>query len=345
MRILIPLLIVLALPAAAAVAEPSPKSILDDLRSDDARVVAWAAWRAAETDLREAAPLIKKQLAKAVRSERGPTALSNLVDAAARLEVMPSLETMVRLADDWPTGAALLCSKNGQAAQKTTLAAFDALPPGWAGWIAVGNALNRWRANGVMHRAFRHLEVRRLVRVTDGNELGSYRPPGGSVPGCGVVRRDPKWPPTVIYEISLDNEGELLSAGTFPIYVKRTVVESEQGFSSVGRSDPSVNDCCVAWLGLRIETTATVDIRYVGRQPWQRALNKIAAAYYTTVFVHARVLLREGRLTESEAKEITPKIHFEVRDMRRDQRHALPDLQIEPPRNPWTRPARMRASY
>ncbi len=354
----------------ATVSPPTVDEVTRLLRSERPQSIAWGAYKAGEAGMRQVGPWVLERLGSCTRALLGRAARqvrANLLDAAIQLGLMPSADVLVRLARGHAEAVATLVAGAPDAPPATLLAVFDVFDAGGfeiEPWLALGNGLRARHAPGFSARLLRRYALHRRVQVwSKKGPYGRWRGASGSVVGCGWVPVLPGYPPLPRYRLDCERRPhyELLADGACPVYVTRWEVRRGRvWFCSVSPRHTRKQDCRREWLAqlasgtpgvadarsVPIDTSSVpayegvIDLRYTGRQPWNRALRRAAGRLGASYGDLLTRLVDRGCVTKSEVRNLRPVIEFEVVDKRGDKRHALPPVPVLIIEGPWSPPKR-----
>ena len=385
MRLVLPLLLGLIALATEVRAEPIDRSprlaeTLRNLASDELRDRAWGAYRASENRFLDAAPLIRRNLARLPRrdTDKGTAiARAACLDAIARLNVRLPPGELTRHAFGEHVGAVLvLLTRRDPVPVRPLLEILDRDEEdlGTAGWLATGNLFLARRAPGFAARVLGRIETEIEVRV---RSVADFRAPGFVICSDGAYRLPEDFPPLVLHALSVrKSEGAtLLAPGIRPVFVEREERRNGSGCGSVTTDrEPDRNDYRAEWIdhilrqagarpprdGIRRhrwwrlrpvewETKlgppghARVAVRWAGKAPFRRQLRLEAEACHVTFWNTVRVLMKAGWVAPDEARLLTPRIRYRVRDQRSRRTPSLPEVSPPPATNPWAPAPRPRA--
>lgn len=339
-------------------------------RRDDPAQVAWGAWRAGEAGLTLAVGLVRARLADEARSptpEVGWCLTAVLLDAALKLRLLPPPDVLLAHADGHVDAVVTICATFG-APDSVLLALYDRFDSSGGNdvpWLAVGNLLHARGAPGFARRVLARWTKRCLLRVWD--REGPYAPwrgPSDSVPGDGIAKTPPDFPPIPRYELEQDDrDGQypLVAPGLRPVHVA-TWHDDPGGWMgwSFNVGDivaPSRDAVREEWLDAwrhepvrpgaprpdpppqRIDDDLEIhDLRYTGHQPWVRETTAWIRALHARYWSCVSDLIARGLLEEAEARTLAPTLDIEVRDERTHRRRPLPPLPTVAPENAWAQP-------
>lgn len=309
------------------------------LRRPSERRAAWAAYYAAEEGLHELVPALEgrlRMLAMLPPPCRPAHMDAVLLDALVRLDARPAADVLVEFA---PYGAGLVLLLRHPAHYRDALAgAFPAVRS--VPRLAVGNALARERAPGFAARILAETEVELFVRVKDIEAaLGPWRDPSDSVCGDGFLDLPGDWPPYPRWDFEqeawADPDAERVAPGPVDVQVWRGVFHERVWFAWNVSDQVDWPPVRRGWLATlagdptdvpALPARVEMEHRYVGRQPWARALRRLHAEQADVWWAWVRRLYERGLLTREEARAAMPRLRFRVVDQRRDRRRRLPPV-------------------
>jgi hypothetical protein len=325
--------------------------LADWLAAGDGRHVAWAGWIVADRRIRALGPAVRRRLERSATREgpREPSFFADaaLLDALIRTGATADGATLIRLAPAH-TGAVtvLLCRR--EAFEDMHLAVFETAREVRArkAYVALGNRMATWRAPAFVARILSDLRLRRDVQIHDDDPPYSpFRRPWDSVPGCGIFRVPPGYPPAAGWGLTFEaGDRECVSTGRRPVYAYRNVArDGEVGFGRTGMAPDAMNTYRHEWLTDLLEGAdvpplpihATIDVKWSGgRQVWRRKTVAAVAGVHDRFRAWRDALFARGLVTEDARRALRPRVTFEVHDRRRHRKHPLPRFPADLPFDP-----------
>lgn len=202
-------------------------SIRQQLKSENPREVAWAAYYAGEHRIKECVPdLLKLTLS---RTEIKPTstgdALSRAVDAAL-IEIFPllSVSEMQRLLDCRKTVlVTVLASKQPDRFEKILLSIYGrgVEHNRYPTWIAACNLLATIRSKKLVGKLLEEIQVKLILEVCSDSSFHRLSRAGGGACHDGIFINPTGFPPIVYHSLSLEqmNGGRIVASGPSTVYL------------------------------------------------------------------------------------------------------------------------------
>jgi hypothetical protein len=342
--ITVSLLTVVGTPTKATAGEDAAartEALRRDLRSADAKTVAWAAYAAGREGLSALVP----DLLRCFEEQPHLIVVRHLLDALIRTDANVPTKTLARYEDKMETSVLILALRNGEEAHPFLRKLLPRKIQGQkirALGVAAGNVLTAARDPAVAVLFLRHIEPMVTVTVVDHD-----RPVGGGFSfvhghGDGVYEASEGFPPAVWYELDFAKsermESRLVVEGpTEDVWYTRWENASKRFIIGDLSDRGDVTEIGLGWaaslLGLALEELPLRERyypehhRWTGPVPYLAFVEEQRQAVRRDADVLLDRLLAAGLLLADERRAVTilPRIH--VNDQREKQDDPLPALE------------------